>query len=497
MKAILSAKSMAACDAATINVHKVPSLVLMERAAKAIVNHIINSYPEDYRICVICGPGNNGGDGVAISRMLNLAKRHSTIILLGDEDKYSSQLKQQIEIAESYNFPIYHGVDKSIFDESDLFVDAMFGIGLARGLESEFLEAAELVNNSKKPVIAVDIPSGYDANCGKLLGEAGVKVDTTITFAYLKKGLLLGDCKGAAGKVQVVDVGIYLDEPDKEKCFFVDKDILKKMPKREVTANKGTCGKLLVIAGSSSIYGACYLSAKAAITAGAGLVKIFTHKNNVASIQQALPEAMYYGYEAFEEKQLLEEMKWVDAILIGPGLGTSETAENIVNTVLKNSTVPVIIDADGLNICSKNLELLKECAKSNKIIVTPHLKEMERLTGVPVDEINYSMEKVARDFATSCGVITVLKNFTTLITDGNIVHYNGSGNQSLATPGSGDVLAGIISGLLVQGIKPYKAAVAGAYYHGTCGEYVSKRVGIKGVLASDIIEEMAKINVLT
>ena len=164
---------------------------------------------------------------------------------------------------------------------------------------------------------------------------------------------------------------------------------------------------------------------------------------------------------------------------------------------MENAKVPLLIDTDGLNICSQNKSLLQEAAKRIPVVITPHLKKMERLSGVAIGDINYSMEQVAEDFAKEYGVVTVLKNFTTIISDGDMVYYNGSGNQALATPGSGDVLAGIIAGLVVQGMKVCDAAVAGTFFHGTCGEYISKRVGIKGVLAGDIIEEMAKINVLT
>ena len=310
MKPILSAEEMRACDQATIEKHKVPSLVLMERAAKAVADFIIDKYPEANQVCVLCGPGNNGGDGVAIARLLYLSGRQVKTVLMSDESKYSAQLKEEIEIAESYGMDFIRGFNEEEIQSSDLYVDAMFGIGLTRGLSGDYLAAAKLINKSNKPVVAVDIPSGYHTDCGKLLGEAGVMASDTITFAYMKKGLVLGECKEAAGEVHVADVGIYLDETDGKAVILEEAD-LKAIPKRGTTANKGSCGKILIIGGSENIYGALYLSAKAALTAGAGLTKVFTHKNNIDSIRQAIPEAMFYGYE----KEYTSFEKFSDAVL--------------------------------------------------------------------------------------------------------------------------------------------------------------------------------------
>ena len=367
----------------------------------------------------------------------------------------------------------------------------MFGIGLTRGLSGSFEHMARFINNSGKAVIAVDIPSGFDTDSGKLLGDVGVKADTTVTFAYLKKGLLLGDCKAAAGEIKVADVGIY--GADENSPQLLDDSILDVIPPRDVTANKGTCGKVLVIAGSENIYGACYLSANAALTTGSGLVKVYTHKNNIQSIQQNLPEAMYLGYDDFNEAELLEQIKWADTILIGPGLGTSETSVNIVNTILASAQVPVVIDADGINIVARNLPRFDELTGRVPVILTPHLKEMERLCKVPVSEINLGMEKVAKDFAVSHNCIVVLKNHTTVITNVNTIFYCNSGNEGLATAGSGDVLAGIIAALLGQGISAMDAASAGAYIHGRAGTLATRTTGIKGLLARGII---ANINQL-
>jgi len=491
MKSIVTAKEMKSFDEATINKHKVPAMVLMERAAMAVVDIATANYPEANRIYVLAGPGNNGGDGVAIARLLHIKGYDVKAIVIGNPDKFSSQLKEQIEIASSYNVPLVFGFDSKEADGADLYIDAMFGIGLTRGIEGEFATAATFLNESGKPVVAVDIPSGFDTDCGRILGDVAVKCDYTVTFAFLKKGLVLGDCKKSIGKIYVADVGIYGETDYNAK--LLEEDVLSIIPERPLTANKGTCGKVLVIAGSESIYGACYLSAKAALVAGSGLVKIYTHVNNINSIQQALPEAMYLGYDKFDKEELLQQMAWADVILIGPGLGQSEVSEDILKTVLENTKVTTVIDADGVNLAAKHLDKLQQAAAKASIILTPHLKEMERLSGVKVADINYNMEEVAKEFSKKNKCTLILKNFTTVISDGDKIFYCISGNQALATPGSGDVLAGIVSSLAGQGLSAVNSATAGAYLHGKAGVNASKARDIKSVLASDIIEELSKI----
>ncbi|MBQ7148113.1 MAG: NAD(P)H-hydrate dehydratase [Pseudobutyrivibrio sp.] len=500
MKPILSAAQMKACDTATIEQFGVPSLVLMERAALAVCESLQGDYPNAKGIGIFCGPGNNGGDGVAIARILHNKGIPVKAIVLGESKKFSPQLRQELEIAGNYGVDMVYpwNIDdvsekelSKLFSDCDLLVDALFGIGLTRGLEGDFKIACEYINNSGNPVIAVDIPSGYSTDSGKLLGETGVKSDVTVTFAYMKKGLILGDCKTASGKVKVADVGIYTK--DDGLAQLLDDAVLNVVPQRGITANKGTCGKVLVIAGSESIYGACYLAANAALVTGSGLVKIYTHQNNIEAIQQNLPETMYKGYTSFDEAEVLEQIKWADAIIIGPGLGTSELSARLLETVAKSAEVPVIIDADGLNLLAKNLKLLDELTAKVPVVLTPHLKEMERLCKIPLIDINYDMEKVAKDFATEHNCIVVLKNHTTVISNVNTIFYCNSGNEGLATPGSGDVLAGIIGALLGQKLEPMKAASAGAYIHGKAGVIATQETGIKGLLARDIIANINKV----
>ena len=497
MKEILSASQMQACDNHTIELHGIPSLVLMERAALAVVETLDKYYPQANSFAVVCGPGNNGGDGVAIARLLSLKGKKVNCVVLGDSDKFSTQLRQEISIAKSYDLSIEKELNKNAINQADLTIDAMFGIGLTRGLSGDFEDAAVYINQSAKKVLAVDIPSGYDADCGKLLGTTGVLADLTVTFAYMKKGLILGDCKVAAGKVEVADVGIYLDKSDDKYDTIIEADILKQVNPRPVNANKGSCGKLLIIAGSESIYGACFLAAKAALQTGAGLVKIYTHKNNILSIQQNLPEAMYLGYDSFNASELSKEMNWADAVLIGPGLGTEELSSMLLSQVLKEINVPLVIDADGLNLISRNdLKAdFKAAAERIPVIITPHLKEMERLCGTSTKEINYNMEQVAKSYALENGCIVVLKNFTTVVASKGQTYFVTSGNEALATPGSGDVLAGIIASFVLQKVCDdcEMSVCAAVFLHGFAGVKASEKYGTRGVLASHIIDYIPKL----
>lgn len=491
MKIILSSQQMKDCDSNTITEHGVPSLVLMERAALSVTISILSNFPDASSIAVICGPGNNGGDGVAIARLLHLKGKTVSCTVLGDESKFSDQLKDEINIAKSYGIQIKNHIVVEEIEKYDLVVDAMFGIGLTRGLQGDFLYAANIINENANKVVAVDIPSGFDSDNGKMLGEAAVKADLTITFAYMKKGLVLGDCKSSAGEIQVADVGIYA-EPNPKHSIIIDEGILKLIKPRQVDANKGTCGKILIVAGSENIYGACYLSAKSALVSGAGLVKIFTHQNNIASIQQNLPEAMYFGYHDFEAEELKKDLDWADVILVGPGLGTNAASKQIMRLIAKEATVPVVIDADGLNILSQDISDF-ECLSSRvPVVITPHLKEMERLTKINLKDIKYNIENVALNFANNYNCIVVLKDATTIVATKDATNFIISGNEALATPGSGDVLSGLIASLMAQKVNPSLDVTinAAAYLHGLSGRIAGQKAGVRSVLASDIIEEI-------
>ena len=282
------------------------------------------------------------------------------------------------------------------------------------------------------------------------------------------------------------------DEQTEVAYTYEMSDLREQFPARSQYSHKGTYGKTLVIAGSRGMCGAAYLSAKAAYCAGAGLVKIYTDESNRMILQQLLPEALISTYEFLEKEQLLEELAWADAAVIGCGLGKSPTANQIVRTVLKESRIPCVVDADGLNLISEEMKLLGECQAP--VILTPHMKEMSRLTGKSVEEIRKDRITAIRELTAAYPVICVLKDARTMIhTEGERIYLNTSGNAAMAKGGSGDVLAGIVGGLLAQGQKPYEAACAGVFLHGLAGDKARDQKGEYSVLASDVIDAIGEI----
>ncbi|MDO4966651.1 MAG: NAD(P)H-hydrate dehydratase [Lachnospiraceae bacterium] len=488
MKRILTSQEMANCDKYTIEEMGVPSLVLMERAALAVTDLIKSHFDKKSLICALCGPGNNGGDGVAIARILHLQGYNVFIHMLGDESKYSHQLKEEIRIANKYNVPF--NIDINSITAADLVIDAIFGIGLSRDISGTYFDAIQLINENSCNVVSVDIPSGYDSDTGKVLG-IGVKADYTVTFAYEKSGLLLGDCYLNRGELTIADVGIYIpDNNDYTPCYELDDfDIYELLPPLKRSDNKGTRGKVLVIAGSENIYGACYLSAKAALTCGSGLVKIYTHKNNIGTIQSSLPEAMYLGYDAYNESELEGLLDWADAIVIGPGLSTSELAHKIVAKTLTYAKSSIIIDADAINIIAEDTSILRDSVA--QIVLTPHLKEMSRLCGEKVDDIQANMRKNATAFCGVFGCSIILKSFTSYIVTPNAEYINTAGNEGMATAGSGDILSGVLGSLLGCGMSMDCAPAVASYIHGTAGVKAGKSKGKRQVIASDIINAIS------
>lgn len=519
MNYIVNANLMKKIDKATIEEHNIPSLVLMERAALSVVNTMESEKLCDGFTTIVCGTGNNAADGVAIARMLCLKGKSVAVILVGDSERHTDELTSQINSAVSYGVPFYEfslSKDKcsELINNADTVVDAIFGIGLSRAIEGDFAEIINAVNVSSAKVISVDMPSGYNTDTGVCL-NAGIKADITVCFSYLKKGLLLSDCYLNAGKVVVTDVGIYLEDKNTDVAYQITDEELTLIHKKTKGANKGSNAKILVIAGSEDIYGACYLSALAAMKAGAGYVKIFTHKNNIATLQDKLPEAVCISYdesllEDFKSYNVADDLKedkikslkaaidFADAVLIGPGLSTSELSKEILKFTVKNVNKPLIIDADGINLIAADNGLLnKICERCRQhddlsVIITPHLAEMGRLTGKSIKELNDSMEENAITFSREYGIVTVLKNYTTVITDGKRVFINNSGDESLATAGSGDVLSGIVTAFAGMKMDCCLSAALAAYVHGKAGVKASNNLNTKNVLAGEVALNILK-----
>ena len=379
-------------------------------------------------------------------------------------------------------------------DSYSVVIDAVFGVGLSRKVEGRYRQVIEQMNRMRGTKFAVDIPSGLSATTGCILGCA-FKADYTVTFQLKKIGLELSQGRTMAGRVIVPDIGISTDSicEDQEIVRTAGKDIYRKMlPDRPEDSNKGTYGRLLVIAGSKGMAGAAYLNAHAAYMTGAGLVRVYTSSDNREILQTLLPEAIITTYEEYNKEELLSLLTWADGVCIGSGLGMSRLSEKILKTVIEYVKVPCLIDADGLNLLAENNNYLNQMAE-RRFVITPHMKEMSRLTGTPVEELKADRIQILKDFISRYRITCVLKDSRTLIaSEEKGIRMNLTGNSAMAKAGSGDVLAGVISGWMVQGKEAEDAAELGTYIHGLSGDLAKFEKGVYSVMARDLIEYISK-----
>lgn len=503
MKYLVTGKEMKLLDQNTSGHFKVPELVLMEQAAMHFVWRLCDVLKETItkkttKGIVFCGLGNNGADGIAIARLLNEKGIYTDVCkindLLFEKGKTSQSYQTQESIYETYKYPLQSDMTIILNSEYDFVIDAVFGIGLSRSLNDEYLNIIQNIQSMHGLKIAVDMPSGINADNGQIMGDA-IKCDYTITFSFAKLGQYVWPGCEYAGQVFVENIGItgasWLEK--KPMIAFLEKSDLSSLPKRPSHSNKGTFGKLLVIAGSVNMAGAAIFTAKAAYRCGAGLVKVFTHEKNRAIIQQTIPEALVSTYENnIKREQLIEDIQWADAVVIGPGLGQSAQAEELIEVVRASASVPVVWDADGLNVLSKNTESL--LLPHTEYILTPHLGEFSRLVNKSVFWIQNHFVESAIDFARTYDVVCVLKDFRTISANSYGMSYlNLSGNNGMATGGSGDVLAGVIGALLVQGLNGIDASAMGTYIHGLAGDEAREKMGTHSIMASDIIESLKDV----
>lgn len=503
MDYVLSASEMKKCDETASKEYGIAPLVLMERAALECARFIISRYGKESYVGIMAGSGNNGGDGIAIARILQEEGVRAEINMIGEAKKMTPETRQQLETAQKLQIPIYYGVEHTLYD---VIVDAIFGIGLTRNIEGKFMKAVEAVNMSTAKVVAVDIPSGVHTDDGSIMGCA-VKADVTITFAYRKIGLMLYPGASYAGEIICVPIGIPKSILTSKRTGVVTYTSQKEdlhFPSRNPAGNKGSFGKVMLIAGSKSMGGACQLSALSAFRIGAGMVKIFTAQENRDSLLKKMPEVMistyiddgaYYLSEE-ENMALLQGLEWADVIAVGPGISVSGKAQKIFETVLSAAAKPMVIDADALNLLAKQewlLELFEFSRKktSNEVVMTPHLGEFARLMQYPLTEIKKDILASCKTFAKKYDVTLVCKDARTIIAKrGKMIYLNSSGNDGMATAGSGDVLTGMIAGLLAQKSSGFEAAVTGVYAHGLAGDIAKESTSSYFIMAQDIIQSL-------
>ncbi len=476
---------MQKADTHTIEEIGIPSVVLMEHAAGRTVEILEKEGIDCSNALIICGSGNNGGDGFAIARLLHGKGKQVTVLFAGKKSSMSTECKLQSDIVRNLGIPI---VTEVTDEEYTVVVDAIFGVGLNREIRGSYRILIEQLNEKSGRKVAVDIPSGVCSGDGRILGVA-FRAELTVSFQCEKLGTVLFPGKEYAGKVIPVDIGIDISfmKEIREICYTLEKqDLSKRLPERKPNSHKGTYGKVLMITGSDGMAGAAFLSAKAAYISGAGLVRIYTPDSNRMILQQLLPEAVVSTYTRYDETELERLLDWADVVCIGCGLGQNQISAELLKGTLRKSNVPCIVDADGINLLSHCHELLFET--DHPVILTPHMKEMADLMGCSVSELQEERFTKLAQFTEQYPVVCVLKDARTVVAErARRFFVNTAGNQAMAKAGAGDVLAGIITGLLAGHMEVYEGAVLGVYLHACGGDRAKEMLGSYSVLAEDLI----------
>jgi len=491
MEAILTAAEMRAADTAAI-ARGTPSRVLMERAARAALTVLKENFNTE-KVLFCCGSGNNGGDGLAMARFFAAEGGNAAVCYLGalddegrpDKTGMSEECARQLALLPD-TVPLLTVPD--LIGVSTV-VDAVFGIGLTRPVTGRCREAFAAINEGALPVLALDIPSGINADSGAICGIA-IKATQTVAIAARKYAHVLFPGAALCGRVHVADIGI---TPLSFVGSHLTRDTLSLLPPRPRRAHKGSFGRVLVVGGSVEMSGAAYLSAKAAYRAGAGIVEILTPTENRTILATLLPEAILTCYTPQNASERLREaLVRANAVALGMGLGQSALAATLVEEVLR-STVPVVIDADALNLIAKEQRLAAYLQCRENAVLTPHLGELSRLCGKSIGHIAANMTAEALAFSRQSGAVVVLKDAHTVIADKDRLFINTRGNSGMATAGSGDVLSGITAALLAAGADVQTAAACGVVAHALAGDAAYAACGSHGLMASDIIEALCKV----
>jgi ADP-dependent NAD(P)H-hydrate dehydratase / NAD(P)H-hydrate epimerase len=502
---LVTAAQMQTLDRRTITEAHVPSSVLMERAGEGVMTHLEKQYgpARGKTVTIFCGKGNNGGDGLVVARLLH--RRHARVHVLmvaplADLSRDAALMHRRlVKTAGGATVKSFRSADqvRGLLASSDFVIDALFGTGLSSGVTGTYRDAIDLINETQRPVIAVDIPSGLHADSGAVMGRA-VCASLTVTFGLPKLGLVVGSGIDHAGTVRIVDIGIppaYVEAIDSRIVLMTRKEVAKALPPRKPSSHKGTFGHAGIIAGSVGKSGAAALAAQAALRVGAGLVTVATPVSVNDVLEAKLLEAMTVPLPETKARTLARSsldrvvafMQARTAVAIGPGLSTHPETVELIQSLMKHLDRPTVLDADALNALTGRTALLTEC----KIppILTPHPGEMARLeVEATTQTVNADRIGTAQRFSRERGVFLVLKGARTVIArpDG-LVAVCPTGNPGMATAGTGDVLAGMVVGLLAQGLSSWDAACTATYVHGYAGDLAAQRLGQAGMLARDLI----------
>jgi len=484
----LNADQIRKADQYTIDQEPISSIALMEKASEAFVKAIETSIPAKKKILVVCGVGNNGGDGLAVARLLQ-EKDHSVRALLV---KYKESLSPDCDT----NLKRLDDVD--LFENGnplpdlsgfDLIIDAIFGSGLTRPAEGFVAELIQLINESGNEICSIDLPSGL--NCDRIANSTYIiKSDRVISFQRPKMCFFYPENGPYIKSWEVADIGLDEDFIQKQNSdhYVLDHKISRLVKDRKRYSHKGNYGHTLLIAGEYGKMGAAVLAARACLRSGTGLLTAYVPKCGYEIMQRTVPEAMCLTDNNNETLSDTPDTTKYSSVGVGPGIGTKPETAVMLGNLLRECEKPIVLDADALNILSENKQFVELIPENS--VLTPHIKEFDRLTGKSKNSIE-RFEKQA-NFSRTHRCIVVLKDAHTCIssTDGKL-YFNTSGNPGMATGGSGDVLTGIVAGLLAQQYEPLTAALIAVYYHGLAGDKSAERNGMNALTASDLIEQLS------
>ena len=487
---IMSKKNCSNIDKQTIDEYNMPGIILMENAAEQIFRNIRTL---GNRYIIFCGNGNNGADGLAIGRKLIFDNKDVLFILLKPRKNPTEEFQVNFNILKSLkvNMMIIDDIDKldeiqHLIEDFPIVIDSIFGIGLDRKLNDFYFKIIDIINNSNKKIIAVDVPSGLDADSGRPLGSA-VKAHITYTVEVIKKGFIEYSALEYLGDLKVIQIGIpeNVKQANNENIYALSRESYRnKLIKRKIYGHKGNYGRAVLVAGSIGCLGAARLATESCIRSGAGLTTLITSSEGRKLLSGSLVEGMLATFEDNEKVKYL--LSKADAVAFGPGIKEDEESMKLLEEIIIDSPSSIIIDAGGINLLSKNKKCL--CAVKDKVILTPHPGEMARLIGKDISYVEKNRIECSRAFAKQYKCIVLLKGYNTVVTDGKNVFINKTGNSKMASGGMGDTLTGLITALVAQGYSNMDATLLGAYIHGLAAEYSAR--DRYSIIARDLIESI-------
>lgn len=494
---ILTVDQIREADEYTIKNEPISDVDLMERAATACYYWLIENISHDRKVKVFCGPGNNGGDGFAIARLLAAKKYQVEAFLLGKPENLTGSCRinhDRYTEGESGGLSVLTDTETlpPIDKDEDVIIDAIFGSGITREISGFHAAVIDHINRADAITIAIDVPSGLfcDSTSLAVKNPAIIHADYTLTFAPPKFAFFFSENDQFAGKWHLLDIGIsreYIDNAATNN-FFVEKDDCRQILKpRSKFSHKGNYGHALLVTGSAGKMGAAVLSARACLRSGPGLVTVHVPRSGNAILQSAVPEAMLKLDNDESVITGTADLSLYSSIAVGPGIGTSDRTQKALKLLIQNTATPLIFDADAINILGENKTWLSFVPKES--IFTPHPKEFERLAGKSLND--FERNRKQREFSIKYGVYVVLKGaHTAITTPGGQCFFNPTGNPGMATGGSGDVLTGIIAGIKAQGYSSLSSCILGVYLHGLAGDLAAEKQGHESLTASDITDHL-------